>query len=389
MKTVEFGSLFRFIRNGMNVKQDKSGEGLPITRIETISNSAVDGARVGYAGLCEDDCRDWLLQPGDILFSHINSVEHIGKCAVYRGTPQALVHGMNLLCLRSDASKLLPEFGKYLIRGKAFRVRLSSVINKAVNQASISISNLRSIKVRVPPLAQQRRISEVLDRAESLRAKRRCALAQLDALTQSVFVDLFGSPAHNTKKFKTISLGNLGSWSSGGTPPRSRKDYFVGSIPWFSSGELNNLFALESAEHVSMLALRETAAKAVPKGALMLGMYDTAALKASIAGVECSCNQAIAFAAIDSAIAEPVYVYFAVVIGREHFRRLQRGIRQKNLNLSMVKDICIPKPPLKLQREFARRVATIERLKAAHRASLTEMDAFFASLQYRSFRGEL
>jgi type I restriction enzyme, S subunit len=79
MKSVEFGSLFRFIRNGMNVKQDKSGDGLPITRIETISAATVDGTRVGFAGLVEDECRDWLLEPGDILFSHINSVEHIGK----------------------------------------------------------------------------------------------------------------------------------------------------------------------------------------------------------------------------------------------------------------------------------------------------------------------
>ena len=110
MKTVEFGALFRFIRNGMNVKQDKSGDGLPITRIETISDATVDGTRVGFAGLQEADCRDWFLETGDILFSHINSVEHVGKCAVYRGKPEKLVHGMNLLCLRSDTAKLLPEF---------------------------------------------------------------------------------------------------------------------------------------------------------------------------------------------------------------------------------------------------------------------------------------
>ncbi len=61
MKPVEFGTLFTFIRNGMNVKQDKSGHGLPITRIETISDATVDGTRVGFAGLAESKCRDWLL----------------------------------------------------------------------------------------------------------------------------------------------------------------------------------------------------------------------------------------------------------------------------------------------------------------------------------------
>ncbi|MGC2547091.1 MAG: hypothetical protein WA426_14680, partial [Silvibacterium sp.] len=98
MKGILFGDLFAFIRNGLSIKQDRSGEGLPITRIETISVGAIDSSRVGYAGLDIDECRDWLLQPGDILFSHINSVEHIGKCAVYKGVPNHLVHGMNLLC---------------------------------------------------------------------------------------------------------------------------------------------------------------------------------------------------------------------------------------------------------------------------------------------------
>ena len=60
----------------------------------------------------------------------------------------------------------------------------------------------------LPPLAEQRRIAEVLDRAEALRAKRRAALAQLDSLTQSLFLDLFGDPATNPKGWphKTLSI---------------------------------------------------------------------------------------------------------------------------------------------------------------------------------------
>jgi type I restriction enzyme S subunit len=245
------------------------------------------------------------------------------------------------------------------------------------------------IVIPLPPLAEQRRIAEVLDRAEALRAKRRTALAQLDSLTQSLFLDVFGDPARNSKGLPTIPLGKLGEWSSGGTPPRGRDDYFHGSVPWFSSGELEDMVVTHSREHLTLAALRETTAKPVPKGSLLLGMYDTAALKASIAGVDCSCNQAIAFATIDPAIAEAVFVYFAIVIGREHFRRLQRGVRQKNLNLSMVREISIPRPPLSQQREFAQRVTAVEKLKMSHSASSSELDALFASVQDRAFRGQL
>jgi len=209
VSTTNFGSLFQFIRNGMNVRQDKSGNGLPITRIETIADAVVNPSSVGYANLTESVCKDWLMEPGDLLFSHINSVEHIGKCAIYRGKPDKLVHGMNLLCLRCDNAKLLPEFAKYLIRGPDFRSRLSNFINKAVNQASVSIGNLKTIAVSVPPLAEQLRIAEVLDRAEALRAQRRAALAELDTLARSIFLNLFGDPTTNPKGWPTKSLASL------------------------------------------------------------------------------------------------------------------------------------------------------------------------------------
>ena len=89
MTEIRFGDIFEFIRNGLSVKQDKSGSGLPITRIETIWNAKIDANRVGYADIQDGESEDWLLQKGDILFSHINSVEHIGKCAIYEGAPES------------------------------------------------------------------------------------------------------------------------------------------------------------------------------------------------------------------------------------------------------------------------------------------------------------
>jgi type I restriction enzyme S subunit len=58
---------------------------------------------------------------------------------------------------------------------------------------------VEELEIPLPPLPEQRRIAEVLDRAEALRAKRRAALAQLDSLTQAIFMEMFGDPATNPK----------------------------------------------------------------------------------------------------------------------------------------------------------------------------------------------
>ena len=78
-----------------------------------------------------------------------------------------------------------------------------------VNLPRLSPSTLAEFEIPLPPLAEQRRIAEVLDRAEALRTKRRAALAQLDSLTQSLFLDLFGDPVSNPKKWPDPKLGGL------------------------------------------------------------------------------------------------------------------------------------------------------------------------------------
>jgi type I restriction enzyme S subunit len=114
--------------------------------------------------------------------------------------------------------------------------------------AGANINNLRNehlddMEIPLPPLAEQRRIAEVLDRAEALRAKRRAALAQLDSLTQSLFLDLFGDPVSNPRKwpqenleavfhFRTGKLDSNAAVASGQYPffTCSREDYLLPTV---------------------------------------------------------------------------------------------------------------------------------------------------------------
>ena len=209
MQKLTIQEIFKRIRNGLTVKNDANSGGLPITRIETISNGEIDLRRVGYSGIAEGEKDDWLLEKGDILFSHINSIAHIGKCAIYEGAPKKLIHGMNLLAFRADSEKLFPKYALYLLRSQTFKNQLAKSIKPAVNQASVTIADINKIEVDIPPLEEQKRIAAILDKADSLRRKRAQAIALADDFLRAVFLEMFGDPVTNPKGWDTVKLEEL------------------------------------------------------------------------------------------------------------------------------------------------------------------------------------
>ena len=134
-----------FIKNGAQIKQFKGASGIPITRIETISNSELDMARMGYANITNGaEYKDYYIKDGDILMSHINSRAHIGKCALCNVGENQIIHGMNLLRIRCG-KQILPEYMVHYFRSTTFYNLIEPHIKNAVNQASINITNLLKI----------------------------------------------------------------------------------------------------------------------------------------------------------------------------------------------------------------------------------------------------
>ena len=395
MNTVEFGSLFEFIRNGMNVKQDKSGHGLPVTRIETISDSTIDPSRVGFAGLEESDCSDWLLQRGDILFSHINSVEHIGKCAVYTGRPEKLVHGMNLLCLRSDPKQILPEFAKYLIRSKQFRGRLANFINKAVNQASVSITNLKKISVVIPSLAEQLRVANFLDKAEVLRTKRRAAIATLHTLPQAIFLEMIGDPIKNPKGWPPASLGDVVDLLTG-YPFRSEE--YVGEFDSVrlcrGANILPGRIDWSDVVHWSKSKSAEFSQFALIPGDVLIAMdrpWISEGFKiAQVQSADCPSllvQRVSRLRGRSGVLSEFLYHLLRQAAFTHHCRPTETTV--PHISPRDIHSYTFPLPPMTVQQDFAKRVGMAAKLNSCLTTSSAQIDELFAALQVRAFRGEL
>ncbi len=256
---------------------------------------------------------------------------------------------------------------------------------------------LRRQRVVVPPLADQRRIAEVLDRSDGLRAKRRAALAQLDHLTQSIFLDMFGDPLRNRMDFPQRAIGELLT-----IPPN-----FGTMIPptpdggkWLSIrvGNIqNHRLQLSDRKYVDL-----------PAGALLrYGVEDGDLLMVrAIASLDHLGKSVVAHPGeehwafdshlmrlrFDRSLAHPDYLHQLLITsgGRQLFLGAsRRSAVQYNINTKEVSALMIPVPPIELQQQFASHAAQLGGTEALQIASSLRLERLFASLQRRAFRGEL
>ncbi|MEZ3184285.1 restriction endonuclease subunit S [Pseudomonas sp. LM13] len=157
------GELVSRLSNGCIYTQDDKA-GVPVTRIETISDGIINFARVGYAKIAPE-IEPYKLQQGDILYSHINSIDHIGKVARYLGG-RSLYHGMNLILLR-PISGVDSGFLFFLLSSEPIRRIARTLAKQAVSQASINTAELRALELRVPSHCEQVAIAGTLSDMEN------------------------------------------------------------------------------------------------------------------------------------------------------------------------------------------------------------------------------
>lgn len=250
------------------------------------------------------------------------------------------------------------------------------------------------LKIPLPPLPEQRRIADILDKADALRAQRRVALAELDSLTQSIFLDLFGDPVANPFGWPLVSADDLCERVTVGIVVQPASYYQQSGVPALRSLNIRpnkirmeNLVYFSSSDNETKLA--KTRVRAGDVLLVRSGQPGTAAVVPSeLDGVNAI---DLLIATPNTAKVDPSYLcfYFNSDGGKRMALGAQRGQVQKHLNVGSLKEAPIPIPPLTLQRSFARRITAIETLKSRHRAALAELDTLFASLQHRAFRGEL
>lgn len=330
-----------------------------------------------------------VVEPGEFAYATIHLDEgSVGVC------PERCLISPMYTAFRVTSAQVHPTFLiRYLKSPRALAEYPRLGKGSVERRRAISFERLGKIEIPLPPLAEQRRIAEVLDRAEALRVKRRAALAQLDTLSQSIFLDLFGDPVVNPKRWPNPTLGGLLSFQQYG-PRFYNESYSDHGIRIVRITDLDDAGDLDFVEMPRLAVSDEDRDKyALRAGDLIFARSGATVGKVALIGPEDPpCIAGAYFITMRFAkTVEPAYARAVLVAPsiRAVVAKLSRQAAQQNFSGPGLRKLPMPLPPIELQRDFSRRLAAVEKLKAVYRASLAELTALFAALQHRAFRGEM
>ena len=388
MKIYKLKDISEFIRNGVTIKQDiSSKEGIPITRIETISKGTIDFNKLGYANIFKiEKYKEWLLKKGDILISHINSEKHLGKSAIYLDNNYDIIHGMNLLCIRAIDKKVFPEYLQLFFKTNQYKKQIKKITKKSVNQASFSVNDFKEILITVPDLNIQEKIIKKIKVLEKILENNKLKLAYLSELTKSLFTRMFGDIKSNDKNWKIYKFSEKLKISSGGTPSKANKIYWEnGTISWIGSNMCNDeIITKNDGKFITEEGLKNSSAKIYKMNTVIVALVGATIGKTGLLKFETSTNQNIAALEIKNMDYSPEFLFFLLQNLYYKFTELG-GDTFKMANLSFIKNLPLISPPIELQNKFAERIEKIEKLKFEIEKSIEESQKLYNSLISKYF----
>lgn len=328
------------------------------------------------------------LSDGDVLLTIVGT---IGRAAVIEEV-RPLVFQRSVAIIRPKAAVLDSRFLYHATQSSDFQTQLDRASNKS-SQAGVYLGKLAELLIPLPSLAEQRRIAAILDQADALRAKRREALAQLDRLTQAIFIDRFGDPATNSGGWPIGVVADVLSSACYGTSEKSHAD---GEIPVLRMNNLTRNGEIDLTDLKFMdLDERDYDRYLIKKGDVLFNRTNSAELVGKTAIYRGS--RRIAYAGYLIRLRtnddnDPEYLagFMNTAYTKRNLRAMCKSIvGMANINATEVQAMKIPLPPLAIQKTYAQQVNALEALKGAQRNALIQLDVLFTTLQHRAFHGEL
>jgi type I restriction enzyme S subunit len=333
----------------------------------------------------------------DILIAKITPCFENGKICQAELQSELGVGSTEFHVVRPNRSKVDDKFLLSYLRQPWIRWAGEQRMTGSGGQRRVPISFLADLPIPLPTLEEQRKIAHTLGKTEELRNKKKKVISLLSELIQSHFLDMFGDPSSNPLGWPELPMSDLlAEKPNYGTmlpASKEKKGWLCLRVANIQDWNLD----LSDRKYIELegpSAVRHS----VAPGDLLLARAIASESHLGKAVVAYPGDEKWAFDShlmrlrLDEQKAEPHYVraFLKSPGGRKRFMRVtRRSAVQFNINTKEMGNLRIPVPPIEHQRKFRAAVAAIEKLRQTHQSHAKELDALFASLQHRAFRGEL
>ena len=303
-------------------------------------------------------------QEKDFISGYCDSIENlnsIGEVVIFGDHTRVLKFVDFDFCVGADGVKVIRPNSdintKYLFHFLKW-------VDIPSNGYSRHFKFLKELNISYPSLSIQQAITSELDAIQTMIDGYKAQLEDLDALAQSIFLDMFGDPVSNPKGWEKGSLNKYASIGTGATPSRKIVSYYEGDIPWVKSTEVHNSYIWETQEHITKEAIDNSNCSIYLPDTILVAMYGQGKTRGQVGllRIKAATNQACAAIQCKDSL-NPTFCYWHFQMCYEANRELGNGTNQKNMNLTIVGNIKFIIPPLSLQQEFAFKIESIEKQK--------------------------
>jgi type I restriction enzyme S subunit len=383
------GSVCKFLNGGT---PSKAVPGYFEGDIPWITSADISGPIANFArSFITDDA---------VKNSAVNKVAAGAVLLVTRTWVGKVAVAANELCFSQDITALLPDDRKleasYLVHFLRTKKEYFLGLARGATIQGITRNVVSDLAIPLPSLSEQRRIAAILDQADALRAKRREALAQLDILTQSIFIEMFGDFGTEYCRWNLVKFDQVVKDSRIGLVRGSQELGVENPYPYLRMNAIarDGSLQLEGASRAKATS-EELASYSLRRGDFLFNTRNSRELVGKTALFNSDSlflynNNLLRIRFVEGVDSAYIFAAFKTKFIQNELEIRKSGTT--NVFAIYYKDLRtlpLPLPPLELQTAFATRIQSVEALKARHREALQELDLLFASLQHRAFNSEL
>lgn len=369
-------------------------DGFPVLRLTAIKSSLIDLNEHKNGDWTEVQAKPFLVTEGDFLVSRgSGSLDFVGRGSPVPNSNLRIAFPDTMIRVRVRPDRILPDFLAFVWESPTVRSQIIRSVRTTSGIFKVNQGALEEICLPVPPIPVQRRITQTLSAVDALRARRREAIALCDELVQATFLEMFGDPAAARSPWTSMPLTEACHCYSGGTPPKSNKENWIGQLPWFSAKDMKKSDLWRSRDTISESVPGRTSLKLLPENTVAIvvrGMILAHTFPVCILRIPATINQDLK-ALIPRVPLLPEYLASCLRAQSQHAlaQVSEAAHGTSKLDTEGLARIRILLPPKRLQAQFVERAKCIGAIRKQNQAHLSEVDSLFDSLQHRAFHGEL